>query len=79
MAVHQRTLEVARVQNTLLGRLDRRTLFVLRPALDEDVFVATVKGKVHRLRFWRDETDEAVLVSEPDALSGPPFERLMGR
>lgn len=79
LPVRSRVLAVSRVMDTLIGQLDHHAIFVLHPVADEDVFWATVKGNVHRLRFWRDATDSARFVSEADAEAGPPFDRIVRR
>lgn len=73
----RRLLQVARVQTTLLGRIDGGRIFVLSPVIDRDVLAARIDGELHRFRFWRSgEKHRALMVSFRSASDGPPFVRL---
>jgi CubicO group peptidase (beta-lactamase class C family) len=73
----RRLLEVTRVQDTLLGRIDGGRIFLLSPVIDKDVLAARIDGQLHRLRFWRvGEKHRAWMVSSRSAAEGPAFVRL---
>lgn len=71
-----RTMQVSVVGRYLIGAIGSGDKFILSPTVDRDVFAPRTDQVFDQIRFWRDRTGKATVVTPRTTAEGPPLFRV---